>query len=96
MKIEVYNQRENQRKEFSFDKDSVLVGRGKDCELRIIAEGVSRKHAKIYKEGDKVFIEDLGSSNGTFINEKKIQKEQFTSFFPAVLGHGVELRLLDI
>lgn len=95
MRFEVEDRKEGKRVEHSFDKNEIVVGRGKDCDLRIIADGVSRQHVKIYKEGNRLVIEDLGSSNGTFINEKKITKEEFTTFFPAILGYGVVLTLID-
>lgn len=81
--------------EFTSKSDEFIVGRGKDCDLRIISEGVSRQHARIYTENDKVFIEDLGSSNGTFINEEKVTRSEVTTFFPVYLGPLVTLNLMD-
>ncbi|MEE9490700.1 MAG: FHA domain-containing protein [Dehalococcoidia bacterium] len=51
-------------------------------------KGVSRRHAKITRRGSEVFIEDLGSINGTFLNRKKL-----TPYFPQALKSGDELRL---
>jgi GAF domain-containing protein len=45
-----------------------LVGRGPDSDLQIIEQSISRKHARILLSGDRLFIEDLGSQNGTQIN----------------------------
>ena len=95
MKIQVEDREQDKVTEHTFDKKEIVVGRGNDCDLRIVAEGISRRHARIYREADRIMIEDLGSSNGTFINEEKIQKTEFTTFFPAVLGYGVVLTLLD-
>lgn len=96
MRLVVEQKNPDRSVEHSFQKDEIIVGRGKDCDLRIVAEGISRQHLKITREGDKLMIEDLGSSNGTFINEERIQKVEFTTFFPAILGYGVTLVLLDI
>ena len=52
------------------------------------AKGVSRRHAKITRRGSEVFIEDLGSINGTFLNRKKL-----TPYFPQALKTGDELQL---
>jgi len=54
----------------SFDlKDaSTLIGRGPDNDIRINDSSVSRRHAKIVRENDKYFIEDLNSRNGTSVN----------------------------
>jgi GAF domain-containing protein len=47
---------------------ATLVGRGPDNDLQIIEQSVSRKHARILFSGERVFIEDLGSQNGTQLN----------------------------
>ena len=54
----------------------VLVGRKEDCDL-IITEGhPSRHHARLRVEGDGVFVADLGSANGTFVNGEKVDSER--------------------
>jgi hypothetical protein len=53
-----------------------------------LEKGVSRRHAKITRRGREVFIEDLGSINGTFLNRKKL-----TPYFPRALKSGDELQL---
>jgi predicted component of type VI protein secretion system len=53
-----------------------------------LKKGVSRWHAKIIRRGSEVFIEDLGSMNGTFLNRKKL-----TPYLPQVLKSGDELQL---
>jgi hypothetical protein len=53
-----------------------------------LEKGVSRRHAKITRRGSEVFIEDLGSINGTFLNRKKL-----TPYLPQALKNGDELQL---
>ena len=53
-----------------------------------LEKGVSRRHAKITRRGSEVFIEDLGSINGTFLNRKKL-----TPYLPQGLESGDELQL---
>ena len=53
-----------------------------------LEKGVSRRHAKIIRRGSEVFIEDLGSINGTFLNRKKL-----TPYLPQALKSGDELQL---
>lgn len=53
-----------------------LIGRGKHCDLIINSGKVSREHAAIVREGDIFFIEDLGSSNGTWFDKKRITRRQ--------------------
>jgi two-component system cell cycle response regulator len=50
----------------------MTLGRDSSADITVSDQGISRKHAKITKEDGKVTITDLGSSNGTFINDKKI------------------------
>jgi len=47
---------------------TTFLGRGPDNDIQIIDQSISRKHARILLSGDRLFIEDLGSENGTEIN----------------------------
>ena len=57
-------------------KDRFLIGRGKHCDLVINSGKVSREHAAIVREGDAWFIEDLGSSNGTWFEKRRLTRRQ--------------------
>jgi hypothetical protein len=57
-------------------KDRFLIGRGKHCDLIINSGKVSREHAAISREGGEFFIEDLGSSNGTWYDKRRITRRQ--------------------
>lgn len=50
--------------------NSVLIGRGSDCAVLIDDNSVSRKHARIDPTPEGYFASDLGSTNGTFVNDK--------------------------
>lgn len=57
----------------SFSHESpVYVGRSKQCEVRLESPDISARHARLGFEADQFWIEDLGSTNGTFINEQQI------------------------
>lgn len=49
-----------------------VMGRDKTAEIQIEDGNVSRQHSQIVREGDQIFIEDLGSRNGTFVNDEVI------------------------
>lgn len=50
-----------------------LIGRGEECSIRCESVRVSRRHARLQIEGDRVSIEDLGSRNGTWLRGKKLE-----------------------
>ena len=49
-----------------------VVGRNADCTIPLDFQGISRKHFSVKTKGDQVQVMDLGSANGTFVNNKKI------------------------
>ena len=57
-------------------KDRFVIGRGKHCDFVINSGKVSREHAVISREGSDFFIEDLGSSNGTWFNKQRIKRRK--------------------
>jgi two-component system cell cycle response regulator len=57
---------------YKLPRSAAQIGRGAACEIRLPDDGVSRAHARIVTEGDRVRLEDLDSRNGTFLNGKKV------------------------
>ncbi len=51
-----------------------LIGRHQQCDLRLFDETISRRHARIVVADGEVTLEDLASSNGTFLNGERIQR----------------------
>ena len=51
-----------------------LVGRAPECNLQLAANGLSRQHARLVMTREGVQVEDLGSTNGSFINGKRVQR----------------------
>ncbi len=60
-------------KSFVFDKSSVMVGRGAGNDVHLEIGGVSRYHSRLSVDGERVIVEDLNSTNGTFLNSEKVQ-----------------------
>ena len=53
-----------------------IIGRDEDCELKLTAKRISRRHSEIRESGDHLWIRDLESTNGTFVNHKKIEQAE--------------------
>jgi len=62
------------RKDFPLSKDLLTIGRGENCDLQIPLEAVSRRHCEIGLAGDEVKVKDLTSSNGTYVNNKRVNE----------------------
>jgi pSer/pThr/pTyr-binding forkhead associated (FHA) protein len=62
----------NKGKEIPLPGRQFLIGRGEGCQLRPASERISRKHCAILVGEGKVVIRDLGSTNGTAVNQEKI------------------------
>lgn len=78
-----------------FKGATMTVGRDPACDHVIDLPMVSSRHARLVREGSSVFLEDLGSSNGTFVNGKRVVgKVAVGSGDPIALGSYV-LRLVD-
>src|SRR5436309_2894168 len=52
----------------SIENERTTFGRGSEVDHRIDDDGLSRLHATVYREGDRVWIVDENSTNGTFVN----------------------------
>lgn len=61
-------------KEIPLDKPTLTVGRKPDNDIVIDNPAISSHHCKIVLKGDTYYVEDLESTNGTFVNEKRIVK----------------------
>lgn len=55
-------------------EELILIGRGDNCDLKLTHTSVSRAHCVVARLGDRVLVRDLGSSNGTWINGKRVER----------------------
>ena len=66
--------------------DSVTIGRAASCDLVVADKYVSNVHARIFAEDGTYWLEDLGSTNGTYVNRGKVS-------VPVAIGPGDEVRV---
>lgn len=86
-------------KRFPLDRDEVVLGRGGDCTIQVDRDSVSRKHARVFRVGDQWMVEDLGSTNGSYVNDVPIQRSPLrdndflkigAAIFKFLSGTGIE------
>jgi FHA domain len=65
---------------------SMTIGRAPECELRVDDTYASQQHARLFAKNSAWFVEDLGSTNGTFVNDQKLAA-------PAMLQPGDKVRV---
>ncbi|NPC98806.1 FHA domain-containing protein [Nocardioides sp. zg-DK7169] len=76
----------NAGEQASLEDAPVLIGRGSDAAIRLDDDYVSTRHARIAASGDQWFVEDLGSTNGTYIGTSRITQ-------PTTLTLGTQVRI---
>jgi pSer/pThr/pTyr-binding forkhead associated (FHA) protein len=70
----------------SLDKAPLLIGRGNDAAIRLDDDYVSTRHARIGSSGDQWYVEDLGSTNGTYVGNSRISQ-------PTAISLGTQIRI---
>ena len=68
------------------DQAPILIGRGTDAAIRLDDDYVSTRHARIANSGDTWYVEDLGSTNGTYVGSSRISQ-------PTALQLGTQIRI---
>jgi len=76
----------NEGESVSLDEAPILIGRGSDAAIRLDDDYVSTRHARIASSGDQWFVEDLGSTNGTYIGSHRLTQ-------PTTLQLGSTVRI---
>jgi two-component system, cell cycle response regulator len=65
-------------RKYSLETPSVTLGRSNKCDIQIDQESVSRAHSKVINAGRSVRIRDLGSTNGTYVNDELVEERPLT------------------
>lgn len=73
-------------RDFAFEQLNVAIGRSSECDVVLYDPGISRKHARIFAEGDAYLVEDLGSANGTKVNGALVKSHKLNDGDKIALG----------
>lgn len=64
----------DQGKIFYLDQDEFIVGRNADCDIVVQDLEISRQHLRLFTENRRWFVQDLGSTNGTYVNKLRVDR----------------------
>ena len=67
----------------------IVVGRSSELDMVLVEDMVSRRHAKIIVSDDQIVIQDLGSTNGTFVNGEKIKRARLSEGDRILIGTSI-------
>ncbi|MBR6480435.1 MAG: FHA domain-containing protein, partial [Thermoguttaceae bacterium] len=75
----------NSGNRFNLQERVITIGRGQKCDIRILDDEISRRHAELRHEGKGWHITDLNSSNGLYVNGRKVVSQRIA------LGDQIQL-----
>ncbi len=67
----------------------IVIGRSSELDMVLVEDMVSRRHSKITVTGDRIFIQDLGSTNGTFVNGEKVKRAKLNEGDRILIGTSI-------
>ena len=89
-----YEDKPGETRSFELPATQVLIGRDDSATLPFRKTGVSRLHARIVFDGKSYFVEDMKSTNGTFVNGRPIQRHKLQNFYVISFGRTAEMVFL--
>lgn len=87
--LNIYPSGSGMGRRFALNKQEHVIGRVDDVDIPLEGEGLSRRHARLYRDDSGWYIEDLGSTNGTHVNDRKVVKQLLAD--GDLIGTGVAI-----
>jgi pSer/pThr/pTyr-binding forkhead associated (FHA) protein len=98
--------KDSERRDFPLNGAKAIIGRRQDCDLRIPTRDVSRQHCALLTKGKTLQVKDMGSSNGTYVNGKRVAESPLTAgdqlrvgpvtFIVQIAGEPADIKPSDI
>lgn len=79
---------EQDRLEMEMREEGLVIGRDSCCDLKLSDEFVSARHCKVFFKNEHFYIEDLGSTNGTFIDGTEVAS---STSMPIAPGQSIQI-----
>jgi len=76
-------------KRFTLDRAALLIGRTNECDIMVELDSVSRRHARIQREGHNIVVHDLGSTNGTYVNQIQVKTRVLSDGDQIKIGNAI-------
>jgi diguanylate cyclase (GGDEF)-like protein len=77
---------------YKIETETTIIGRGQRAHIRLLDDGISREHAQLVVQGDKVVLQDLGSTNGTYCNGLKVDHKELADGDKILVGSTTILK----
>jgi pilus assembly protein CpaF len=91
--LRITDKRNDESWEQAFDGEALRVGKASSNDIRLDRVGVSRRHCRIERRNEEVFVTDLGSRNGTFLDGTRLEPDDPTLFAPGQVLQVAEFLL---
>ena len=82
-------------KKIPIDKSPFIIGRSKSLDMVVTRSGISREHAELINRDGRLFLRDLQSTNGTFVNKQRIKSEVLLTHNTVIHFAQFDFRLVD-
>jgi diguanylate cyclase (GGDEF)-like protein len=77
---------------FKIEAETTIIGRGQKAQIRLLDDGISREHAQLTLRSDRVILQDLGSTNGTYCNGLKVDQKELVDGDKILVGSTTILK----